>query len=80
MWFNAIIRAKPYQSLMFEKELFTFWSNILFFLTGVAWLSSARVVKCLVKSFNERNPFFLLLFFLRKYFEDTNCYKQLEEG
>jgi len=66
MWFNAIIRAKPYQSLMFEKELFTFWSNIFFFLTGVAWLSSARVVKCLVKSFNERNPFLLLLFFLRK--------------
>jgi hypothetical protein len=25
--------------------------------TGVAWLSSARVVRCLVHSFNERNPF-----------------------
>ena len=24
--------------------------------TGVAWLSSARVVRCLVSSFNERNP------------------------
>ena len=24
--------------------------------TGVAWLSSARVVRCLVKSLNERNP------------------------
>ncbi len=24
--------------------------------TGVAWPSSARVVRCLVKSFNERNP------------------------
>ena len=24
--------------------------------TGVAWLSSARVVRCLVRSFNERNP------------------------
>ena len=24
--------------------------------TGVAWLSSARVVRCWVKSRNERNP------------------------
>ncbi len=24
--------------------------------TGAAWLSSARVVRCLVKSRNERNP------------------------
>ena len=30
-------------------------------LTGVAWLSSARVVRCLVKSFNERNPFEVLV-------------------
>ncbi len=28
--------------------------------TGVAWLSSARVVRCEVKSFNERNPCLLL--------------------
>ncbi len=28
--------------------------------TGVAWLSSARVVRCKVKSFNERNPYLLL--------------------
>ncbi|KAL0288017.1 UNVERIFIED_CONTAM: hypothetical protein Scaly_2746800 [Sesamum calycinum] len=28
---------------------------------GVAWLSSARVVRCLVKSYNERNPRFVLL-------------------
>ena len=26
--------------------------------TGAAWLSSARVVRCWVKSCNERNPFF----------------------
>jgi hypothetical protein len=25
--------------------------------TGVAWLSSARVVRCMVKSSNERNPY-----------------------
>src|SRR6266567_1815165 len=28
--------------------------------TGVAWLSSARVVRCRVKSHNERNPCFQL--------------------
>ncbi len=29
--------------------------------TGAAWLSSARVVRCWVKSRNERNPYCLLL-------------------
>ncbi len=28
---------------------------------GAAWLSSARVVRCWVKSRNERNPYFMLL-------------------
>ncbi len=28
--------------------------------TGVAWLSSARVVRCWVKSRNERNPYCVL--------------------
>ena len=28
--------------------------------TGDAWLSSARVVRCWVKSRNERNPYFQL--------------------
>ena len=28
--------------------------------TGAAWLSSARVVRCRVKSFNERNPYSML--------------------
>ena len=28
--------------------------------TGGAWLSSARVVRCWVKSRNERNPYFML--------------------
>ena len=30
--------------------------------TGVAWLSSARVVRCWVKSFNERNPYALKVY------------------
>ena len=29
--------------------------------TGGAWLSSARVVRCWVKSRNERNPYIVLL-------------------
>ena len=29
-------------------------------MTGAAWLSSARVVRCWVKSHNERNPYLLL--------------------
>ncbi len=29
--------------------------------TGAAWLSSARVVRCWVKSRNERNPYHMLL-------------------
>jgi hypothetical protein len=29
-------------------------------MTGVAWLSSARVVRCWVKSRNERNPYLVL--------------------
>ena len=29
-------------------------------MTGAAWLSSARVVRCWVKSRNERNPYPLL--------------------
>ncbi len=31
-------------------------------MTGVAWLPSARVVKCSVKSVNERNPHRMLYF------------------
>ena len=31
-------------------------------MTGDAWPSSARVVRCLVKSINERNPYNQLYF------------------
>ena len=37
-------------------------SALLSQVTGVAWPSSARVVRCLVKSINERNPYGLLYF------------------
>jgi len=39
MWFNPMIRAKPYQPRQ-----------------GVAWLSSARVVRCDVITRNGQNP------------------------
>src|ERR687895_2897146 len=57
MWFNSKQRAEPYQLLtcpVWSGETRSFSSaggN-----TGAAWLSSARVVRCWVKSRNERNP------------------------
>ena len=55
VWFNSMQREAPYQDLTclctagnaaFRKDGGT----------GAAWLSSARVVRCWVKSRNERNP------------------------
>lgn len=39
LWFNLIIRVKPYRSKL-----------------GVAWLSSARVVKCSAWAYNGQDP------------------------
>jgi hypothetical protein len=50
-------REEPYQPLTWEVwdgEICPFSSAG--FHTGAAWLSSARVVRCWVKSRNERNP------------------------
>src|SRR5437879_1328920 len=57
MWFNSTQRAEPYQPLTSrsrtpEMEFFSSAGPE----TGAAWLSSARVVRCWVKSRNERNP------------------------
>jgi len=39
--------------------IYIYYKYILFlYISDAAWLSSARVVKCLVNSFNERNPLF----------------------
>src|SRR5258708_18187726 len=57
MWFNSTQREEPYQPLTWEvwaAEMSSFSSAG--FRTGAAWLSSARVVRCWVKSRNERNP------------------------
>ena len=49
------------------------------FFTGDAWLSSARVVRCSVKSGNERNPYLQLL---TGYAEDSGetAAGKVEEG
>ena len=55
MWFNSKQREEPYQALTSSDV-----NRDINFLrdreTGGAWLSSARVVRCWVKSRNERNP------------------------
>ena len=60
MWFNSKQREEPYQVLTSSDV-----HRDMFFLrdtkTGGAWLSSARVVRCWVKSRNERNPYCQLL-------------------
>src|SRR3979490_572908 len=61
MWFNSKQRAEPYRPLTCpvwvpEMEPFSSAGGN----TGAAWLSSARVVRCWVKSRNERNPCELL--------------------
>ena len=60
MWFNSKQREEPYQvltSLDRHRNMFSLRSKE----TGGAWLSSARVVRCWVKSRNERNPYRQLL-------------------
>src|SRR5690349_21430411 len=58
MWFNSTQREEPYQLLTCPV-----WGREIGFFsrkgrcTGAAWLSSARVVRCWVKSRNERNPY-----------------------
>ena len=43
-------------------------------MTGAAWLSSARAVRCTVKSDNERNPYRML------YFSCETAWVNQEEG
>src|SRR5215831_16706505 len=55
VWFNSMRRAEPYQGLTCSC---TSWrqESRKGGCTGAAWLSSARAVRCWVKSRNERNP------------------------
>ncbi len=57
MWFNSTQREEPYQPLTWGVWLTETWAfSSAGSHTGAAWLSSARVVRCWVKSRNERNP------------------------
>ena len=56
MWFNSMIREEPYLGY----NVIAIWRNPEFLRDvkqGAAWLSSARAVRCWVKSRNERNPY-----------------------
>ncbi len=55
-----MIREKPYQGLTYSGRCRD-TASLRGCYTGAAWLSSARAVKCWVKSRNERNPCCLLL-------------------
>src|SRR5450432_4182989 len=57
MWFNSKQRAEPYLGLTFLDYLGESRVGLARGTTGTgaAWLSSARVVRCRVKSLNERN-------------------------
>ncbi len=60
MWFKSTQRGEPYQVLTSLDDA----GNSISLRskeTGGAWLSSARVVRCWVKSRNERNPYGQLL-------------------
>src|SRR5437016_5867770 len=63
MWLNSRLREEPFPDLTCSKEVAgrtrkreRTVSNPEA-TTGAAWLSSARVVRCRVKSYNERNPY-----------------------
>ncbi len=56
MWFNSKQREEPYPDLTSCGNLLETGGLLRDCRTGAAWLSSARVVRCWVKSRNERNP------------------------
>ena len=56
MWFNSKQREEPYLGLTCTGKPVETSAPFRSSCTGAAWLSSARVVRCWVKSRNERNP------------------------
>src|SRR4028119_857196 len=53
MWFNSTQRAEPYRPLTCRLKPGETRGSLRGACTGAAWLSSARVVRCWVKSSNE---------------------------
>src|SRR3974377_694269 len=60
MWFNSTQREEPYRGSNVSRKPLKEGSLFGDTRRGAAWLSSARVVRCWVKSRNERNPCLLL--------------------
>jgi ribosome biogenesis protein Nip4 len=60
MWLNSMQREEPYLGLTCLSKAVKAVELARAIGTGAAWLSSARVVRCWVKSRNERNPRVLL--------------------
>ena len=60
MWLNSMQREEPYLGLTCIPKAVKAVELFGAVYTGAAWLSSARVVRCWVKSRNERNPCVLL--------------------
>ena len=56
VWFNSMRREEPYQGLTSRCNLPKGGPLARGAVTDAAWLSSARAVRCWVKSRNERNP------------------------
>ena len=56
MWFNSKQREEPYLGLKISGQGAKSPLPARDCWLGAAWLSSARVVRCWVKSRNERNP------------------------
>ena len=61
MWFNSRQNEKPHQGLTYYR-LFSWKQEEIRKdgITGAAWLSSARAVRCSLKWGNERNPHSML--------------------
>src|SRR5687767_15010010 len=74
MWFNSKQREEPYLGLTCTGKPVETSAPLRSPCTGVARLSSARVVRCWVKSRNERNPRGLL------YLSDPTAERNSEEG
>ena len=55
MWLNSMQREEPYLGLTSPAMPLETGAEAIR-VTGAAWLSSVRAVRCLVKSSNERNP------------------------
>ena len=56
MWLNSRQREEPYLDLTWKGIGVEIRQARKGLFTGAAWLSSARAVRCSVKSGNERNP------------------------